>query len=250
MEFVVALVVIVIIAYVLKTEKNNYANKIIKTPESLGEAGENYIIKLLNQSTEENYIINDIIIQDPTGKTSQIDHIVINKNGIFVIETKNYNGRIYGNDQQQEWTQVLNYGKNKNKFYNPVKQNATHIYKLREITKTKLPIRSIIVFVMGNTEYIKSENTYTPEQMLSEIERPINHEISKEQIEVFYNQLVQIKEENSIGRQEHIDNIVKTIDETEKGICPRCGAKLVERKGQYGNFYGCSNYPNCKFTKK
>ena len=33
-------------------------------------------------------------------------------------------------------------------------------------------------------------------------------------------------------------------------ICEKCGAKLILRNGKYGEFYGCSNYPNCKFTKK
>jgi ssDNA-binding Zn-finger/Zn-ribbon topoisomerase 1 len=35
-----------------------------------------------------------------------------------------------------------------------------------------------------------------------------------------------------------------------KGLCPRCGGELVEKEGEYGKFLGCSNYPNCKYTKK
>ena len=57
-----------------------------------------------------------MLLQLDNGKTSQIDHIVINSEGVFVIETKNYAGRIYGNDNQLEWTQVLVYGKVKNKL--------------------------------------------------------------------------------------------------------------------------------------
>ncbi|MDD6393178.1 MAG: topoisomerase DNA-binding C4 zinc finger domain-containing protein [Prevotella sp.] len=34
------------------------------------------------------------------------------------------------------------------------------------------------------------------------------------------------------------------------GICPKCGGQLIKRNGKYGSFYGCSNYPNCKFTTK
>jgi len=34
-------------------------------------------------------------------------------------------------------------------------------------------------------------------------------------------------------------------------VCPRCDGKLVLRHGRGGKaFYGCSNYPKCKFTKK
>ena len=42
----------------------------------------------------------------------------------------------------------------------------------------------------------------------------------------------------------------KTDDDFNNMICPRCGAKLVERKGKYGNFIGCSNYPSCNYKEK
>ena len=41
-----------------------------------------------------------------------------------------------------------------------------------------------------------------------------------------------------------------SIRQGVKGFCPKCGASLVRKKGKYGDFYGCSNYPNCKFTKQ
>ena len=47
----------------------------------------------------------------------------------------------------------------------------------------------------------------------------------------------------------HIENIHKMQNKISEGICPRCGGKLVMRNGSYGQFYGCSNYPKCKFTK-
>lgn len=34
----------------------------------------------------------------------------------------------------------------------------------------------------------------------------------------------------------------------KQGVCPQCGGQLVLRQGRYGSFYGCSNYPKCKFT--
>lgn len=89
------------------------------------------------------------------GKSSQIDHLVINRTGIFVIETKNYSGRIYGQEDQREWTQVLQYGKVKNKFYNPIMQNKTHIYALSKVIGRSDCFVSIIVFpkaqLMTNT---------------------------------------------------------------------------------------------------
>ena len=53
-----------------------------------------------------------------------------------------------------------------------------------------------------------------------------------------------------ITKREHTKNIRTQQKNVERGICPRCGGNLVLRNGKYGEFYGCSNYPKCKFTKK
>ena len=69
-----------------------------------------------------------------------------------------------------------------------------------------------------------------------------------EEMDEIYNTLQKAHTKMSI--KEHLNNIKQTQNELESGICPRCGNKLVERNGQYGKFYGCSNYPSCKFIKK
>lgn len=68
-----------------------------------------------------------------------------------------------------------------------------------------------------------------------------------EEMEYIYNKLMSAQAD--ISHREHVKNINKTQKELKKGICPRCGGKLVEKVGQYGSFYGCSNYPQCKFKK-
>lgn len=60
---------------------------------------------------------------------SQIDHVVISKYELFVIETKNYKGWIFGSENAYEWTQVI--FSNKYKLYNPLKQNLGHIKALQ-----------------------------------------------------------------------------------------------------------------------
>ena len=78
--------------------------------------------------------------------TSEIDVLVVHKKGIYVIESKNYSGWIFGSENQQQWTQMLN--KNtKEKFYNPVKQNKTHIKALSEYLQIEpSKMKSYIVF--------------------------------------------------------------------------------------------------------
>ncbi|MDR3021525.1 MAG: NERD domain-containing protein [Clostridiales bacterium] len=67
--------------------------------DEIGANGENFVAGILNEICEDSVIFNDILFKDKNGKLTQIDHIVIRSNGIFVIETKNYAGRIYGKDE-------------------------------------------------------------------------------------------------------------------------------------------------------
>ncbi len=82
----------------------------------------------------------------------QIDCLVISERGIFVFESKDYQGWIYGNAEHKTWTQVLNFGREKHHFYSPIHQNSTHIASLpQELTNSHLKIYSIIVFGRNTT---------------------------------------------------------------------------------------------------
>ena len=95
------------------------------------------------QLIDEKYLFHDIKIQGE--KKTQIDHIVINKKGIIIIETKNYAGVIIGRETERHWIQIA-YGKKKY-FMNPIIQNQFHITILKEFLPEKHPnIFSIIVF--------------------------------------------------------------------------------------------------------
>ena len=69
-----------------------------------------------------------------------------------------------------------------------------------------------------------------------------------EQIENLYQKLIEKNEK--IKTKDHIKNIENMKEQIDNDICPRCGSKLVVRYGKYGNFKGCSSYPDCKFKKK
>jgi hypothetical protein len=98
----------------------------------------------------------------PTGDgTTQIDHILISRFGVFVIESKHYNGWIFGNASGPKWTQVVFY--KKNRFQNPIHQNYKHVMTVRDILDF-LPaedVRSVVVFT-GNAEF----KTARPEGVL------------------------------------------------------------------------------------
>ncbi|MGE6441724.1 NERD domain-containing protein [Psychrobacter sp. NPDC078409] len=76
--------------------------------------------------------LNGITLPRANGGSTQIDHIIVSVYGIFVIETKNYKGWIYGSENQRQWTQVFQNG-SKFKFQNPLRQNYLHIKTLADL---------------------------------------------------------------------------------------------------------------------
>ncbi len=45
------------------------------------------------------------------------------------------------------------------------------------------------------------------------------------------------------------EEMAKLWDDAQVEVCPRCGGELVKRKGKFGEFFGCGNFPACRFTK-
>lgn len=246
MIFAVIAIVITIIVIAIIIGKKTYS------PESKGERGENRVAKILGDTIScEQYVINDLLFQNENGQSCQIDHIFINKFGIWVIETKNYTGNIYGQENQREWTQVLAYGNEKNKFYNPIKQNATHIYHLSNYLKVKNVFINVVVFLShADITNIVSNNVYSIYELPKIKNQTTNITLSIDKMEYYYNKLLELKNNATITKNEHIENIYKMQQQIQRGICPRCGGKLVLHNGKYGQFYGCSNFPNCKFKKR
>lgn len=224
-------------------------------PENKGKRGEKHVAKILKShcNSDHDYLLNDIILYNPqNNNSSQVDHILICSHGIFIIETKNYSGRIYGSDRQRDWMQVLAGGKVKNTFYSPLKQNATHIYLIRSIIGKKFSVYGFVVFVQGNIDNVYSPYVYTLHEFSKHMEQICAGipALTTEQRDEIYQKISDYRDHFNISEQEHLKNIAKKQKDLSVGICPRCGGKLVMRAGKYGNFYGCSNYPKCTFTKQ
>lgn len=214
-----------------------------------GAVGEREVKRTIHRNIRQTkYIINNLIIKNGD-KTAELDHVLITNNGIFVIETKNLSGQVYGTENRREWTQVLSYGKAKYPFYNPIMQNNTHITALKRLLKLKDGVYSIVVFpraVLMNKlpDYVGGLNN-----MIKEINRKYEILFSDEEIKNIYQKLVHYKNTTSVSRRKHIRNVKKTQHMIKQNKCPRCGADLIKREGKYGAFYGCTNYPQCTFTK-
>jgi hypothetical protein len=97
------------------------------------------------------HLMNHVTLQLEDG-TTQIDHILVSRFGVFVIETKDYKGWIFANANQANWTQVL--FKHKFKFQNPILQNVRHVRAVQGLIDFLPPdaIKSVVVFT-GAAEF-------------------------------------------------------------------------------------------------
>ena len=215
----------------------------------IGEARVNHVLDSLSKKYGGRFI-HDVIVLGDDGKTSQIDHVYVCSKGVFVIETKNYAGRIYGTQNQKQWTQVLAYGHDKNTLYNPVMQNYTHIRRLKEALPEPIDMVSVVVFVRGNIDFIESESVYDL-RGLKRVVANASASYTESEIETIATAIQEYKVNPVSTTKEHVQRIKSTQQGIQEGICPRCGGQLVLRtsKKDGRQFYGCSNYPNCKFTK-
>lgn len=194
--------------------------------------------------------VHDLTVPSPNG-TTQIDHILVSAYGIFVIETKNYAGWIFGDATQAKWTQVL-HGK-KYSFQNPLRQNYRHIKCLSDYLKLDESLFHSIVFFIGDSTF----KTDMPPNVVNE--RLAGHIgsyrqilLSPDRVSSVLDRLRALKAEPGLTRSAHLNSLKERHSSTT--ACPKCGSSLVNRTARKGpnagnQFLGCSGYPKCRFTK-
>ena len=195
--------------------------------------------------------VDNVIINTPNG-TTQIDHVVVSVYGIFVIETKNIKGWIFGAENSDKWTQAI-FGK-KSQFQNPIKQNYRHTKGLAEHLKLDHNLFKPIVFFIGDCQF----KTEMPSNVLSSGLIPYikgfrQTLLSLQQVTQIEAALTKLKQDKSLNRRTHLDSLRERHASTT--FCPRCGGSLVQRMSKTGAFadkpfLGCSNFPKCKYLKK
>lgn len=221
-------------------------------PQIKGWFGEKAVSSILAMLNKDEYkVINDVMLNTEYG-TSQIDHVVLSPYGIFVIETKNYKGWITGSEFSEQWTKNM-YGK-KYKFRNPLLQNYGHVKALEKHLGLKTEdFIPIVVFSVDAEIKVKTKSPviYTV-NLNREIKKYQESKFTHDQVENFSDKLLTLNVSSQENKREHVSAIKTQIYENKEKIknriCPRCGGQLIERKGKYGTFMGCSNYPKCRYT--
>ncbi len=196
-------------------------------------------------------LFHDVIVPTSNG-TTQIDHLLVSPFGLFVIETKNFKGWIFGSEDQPNWTQSL-YGK-KFSFQNPLRQNFRHTKCVEEYLELDPTVLHSIVFVIGECTF----KTPMPHNVLqsglsSHIRSYQQVLLSDAEIHRIMLAIRSLKDNRSLNHRSHMKSLQERHSSTTK--CPRCGAELVKRIAKTGlnagsTFLGCSEFPKCRYTKK
>lgn len=198
----------------------------IFTPEYVGKYGEQLTareLKLVKFFGRDGKILRNVYIPKDNGETSEIDVMFITQKGIFVFESKNYSGWIFGNEKDGYWTAMLE-NRMKNRFYNPIKQNRTHIKWLGNYLGEGIPLFSVIVFsercelkkvTVQSTDIhvIKRDRTYAT---VREIWESVPDVLSDEQVDGIYEKLKVLTEVSEAEKQTHIDQINAKYHKGEK----------------------------------
>lgn len=193
---------------------------------------------------------HNIIIPASNG-TTQIDHLLVSPYGVFIVETKNKGGWIFGSENQAKWTQTL-YGK-KYSFQNPLRQT----YRQKKILAEFLPIDEsyihTVIYFVGDCKF----KTQLPLNVINSglgkyIKKFANQALSQDEINRIAEKLEQHTSESTLTTKDHVRSLRKRHSSTT--VCPKCGANLKLRTAKKGpkagsKFLGCENYPRCRFTR-
>ena len=261
-------IVLIVITAIIVIAAKAYFN----SPNAKGRRGENQLERKLDTQSIwgcNGKILRNIYVPRAGGDTTEIDLLYITNKGLFVLESKNYAGYIFGNESNRNWMVTLYAGKTwyggkkvrKYKFYNPVWQNRTHIKYLTEYLElngffSDIPIFSVIVFSdRGSLKdvTIYSDNVYVCyksglTESIKDIWKENPDVLSPEIVEQIFNKLLPLTNKDRAEKQQHIESINNRYASTED--CPWCGGKLVLRTAKNHNqFYGCLNYPKCRYTR-
>lgn len=181
------------------------------------------LVQSLFLDSEQYRVFNNIIIQSNYGST-QIDHIVVSRYGIFVVEIKSKSGYIYGRQKDDQWMQV--FFKAKYKFPNPLKQNFCHTSRLSDFLGVDhSKFHSVIIF-WGDCHF----KTKMPENVLYASQPSLANYIkikkdillTEDEVNNICHKLQKVKYNSSfLSGWHHMRSLIKRYESTT--IFSKCG---------------------------
>jgi len=229
-----------------------FVTALVKAATPKGVVGERRVQRLTDRGLNQDVYrsLHDLILPTPDGST-QIDHVIVSQFGVFVIETKNLAGWIFGDERSRQWTQTL-YRK-KYRFQNPLRQNYKHVKAVEKIAGLRSRcVHSVVVFV-GDSGFKTPmpPNVVYRRGLVPYVRSMTDVLLTENEVERAAHALESAQLSDKGAKRRHI----RTVKENRlKPNCPRCGKTMLLRTAKQGRsaggrFWGCSGYPKCRATK-
>ncbi len=249
--------------------------ELIWTDDRIGMYGESLIageLQLSNLLGNAGKILRNLYVPKDDGSTSEIDLVFLTQKGIFVIESKNYSGWIFGRQYDQYWTQSFP-NKTRKRFYNPIRQNHSHIEWLKKYLGSDVPMYSLIVFsercelknITLNDESVYVMKRNQLRTYLKKVWEAVPDVLEQATVTQIYEKLLPLTQVDAAKKAAHVSAIRQELSKDRPTpepsaaeqtqipkFCTKCGTRLVLRTARYGRyagnqFLGCPNYPKCNF---
>ena len=239
--------------------------KIPSANERRGSFGEYFAASYARRFIDA-LVLKDVLIDGGNGQTSQIDMILIGAKGLYVVEVKLYQGaKVYGDGTRSTWYYYR--GGKEYDIYSPLMQNEGHIRSLKKLLADfgDIPMFSVVTMICksfrisninppGVIESGVCNSLPSMKKVLQLIAKDKPAVLDDAKKRAIYDYILAHQHTGKEERQKHTEAVreLKKSVETLKqnGLCPRCRVPLVPRKGKYGEFYACPNYPRCRYTQK
>jgi restriction system protein len=231
--------------------------RFLLSPKIKGRIGEWIVSNRLKKQLDPTvyHLLDDIMLPTPDG-TTQIDHVVVSRYGIFVVETKTYTGWIYGNERDPQWTQVVY--RRKSQFQNPLRQNYRHTRTLADLTGIPEEYFKPAVAFGGDCTFKTEMPTGVcySKQLVTYIKGYCTPIIQDKQIPEIVSAIQAwagtVTEQQRANHVDHLRARKEPVPVEETApACPLCGTSLVLRIGRAGTrFWGCSRFPACRGTRQ
>lgn len=275
--------------YMTSDYAQNTGKPMRETLSDKGSRGEYELyLHTVKHLEDEGHWLFNVYVPRPNGSTTEIDAILFHPSGIYVIESKNYRGRIVGNDRREQWTQCFKPSKDSPvrtySFYSPLKQNQIHVDCLRAALGreyARIPVYSVILFGdhcslrevrLTDSSHIVDHRRNLP-FIVNRIAKASSYS-NGEWVRAAYEAVYPLSQADRTTKARHVRQVKNTrkhpayrertlydsadlrpatMDDAHDP-CPLCGGRLVVRTAQKApraghRFLGCANFPACRYTK-
>ena len=178
----------------------------LESAQGKGKLGEFVVGTRLKELGPGHDILNDLTFVID-GESTQIDHVVLSTRGVFVIETKNYQGKIFGKTHEPQWTQRL--GRKSFKFQNPLRQNHRHRKFLAEKCGVKEEAIVPLVVFTGNADFPKGmpEGVHYPKALVKAIRETTDAKLNNAQVHTIRRTLEELGTTTRDKTAIHLENL-------------------------------------------